>query len=145
MKVLRIGSCLLLLLTQTIFMGCSQEKKEKEAKEDVAEQRQFRCKTHPLTITKCEIKNYDVVEVCDMDHVEWTAGDDNYQVTFVGSPVPTTTGSFPVLQGTKVSQVIHGPSDCSDAGCYYKYNLNRIKNGVVVKKPCRDPGIRILP
>ena len=141
MKVLRIGSCLLLLLTQTIFMGCSKEKEEKE-KAALHHKCTQQHVTHPLTISNCSTD--EVVEVCNDDSVAWTAQDDNYQITFVGSPVPTIS-SFPVPHGKKVSQPIHGPNGCSAAGCYYKYNLNTRNDAGVVSPPCRDPGIRILP
>ena len=141
MKVLRIAGCLLLLLTQTIFMGCSKAKEEKEAAA-VHHKCTQQHVTHALTISNCNTA--DVVEVCNDDFVAWTAQDDHYQITFVGSVVPTTA-SFPVPKGKTVSQLIHGPNGCSAAGCYYEYNLNTRNDAGVVSPPCRDPGIRILP
>jgi hypothetical protein len=140
MKVLRIAGCLLLLLMQTIFVGCSKE-------EIASRDKHMHPVTHPLTITSCGAAN---VDVRDKDSVVWNA-DADYQITFVptvtpsGPAVPTTPASFPVLGGTSVPHLIQGPSNCSAAGCLYKYSLTRLKNGVPEEKPCADPGIRILP
>ena len=140
MKVLRIGSCLLFLLMQTIFVGCS--------KEEVAPHDKHLPQTHQLTIKNCETD--EVVKVYDKDSAVWNA-DTEYQITFVptvtpsGPVVPTAPGSFPVKAMTSVPHLIQGPSNCSTAGCFYKYSLTRLKNGVPDEKPCRDPGIRIIP
>jgi len=102
-----------------------------------------------IQITNC-IATPDPVSVHDQDSVIWIP-DVDYQVTFVltntpnGPAVPVSSNPFVVKAGTTVPQIIHGPSNCSTAGCYYKYALTRFRNGVPESVPCIDPGIRVVP
>jgi hypothetical protein len=90
--------------------------------------------------------------VRDSEAIAFMPDDDTYQVTFLptqtphnGPVVPVSPNPFVVAPTTTIQHPVHGPSDCSDAGCYYKYNLSRVKGGVPATKPCTDPGIRIIP
>ena len=140
MKSLQICGCLLLFIFCITFVGC--EKENKSDGRGIAN-------SNTITITNC-VPDKDTVNVHDKDSVTWIP-DDAYQITFLptatpsGPKVPTSSGSFPVTHGISAPQIIRGPSDCSTAGCYYKYSLTRIKNGVPDPSPCLDPGIRIVP
>ncbi len=133
MKALRVYSCLLLCASYTIVVGCKESA----------------VTTQRIQITNC-IATPDPVSVHDQDSVIWIP-DVNYLITFIptntpsGPAVPVTTNPFTVIAGTTVPQIIHGPSNCSTAGCYYKYGLNKMSNGVPVRPPCIDPGIRVIP
>jgi|ERR1043166_3227213 len=132
MKALRVCCYLLLCVYWITLVGCNKA---------VSVQR--------IQVTNC-IASPDPLSVHDNDQVIWIT-DVDYQITFsptsapTGPTVPVTTNPFTVRTGTSVPQTIHGPFNCSTAGCYYKYSLTRISNGVPASLPCVDPGIRILP
>ena len=103
----------------------------------------------PVHLTSCQA-NPDEVKVKDMGRVQWFADDDGYKITFLNNVPPNSVGvptvnEFTVPAGSFVTQTMHGPINCSSIGCYYKYNLTRIKNGVPENTFCNDPGVRIVP
>ena len=134
MKALRVCSCLLLCAPCVVVVGCNKANNAMATR---------------IQITNC-IATPDPVSVRDQDSVIWIP-DVDYQVTFVltntpnGPAVPVSSNPFVVKAGTTVPQIIHGPSNCSTAGCYYKYALTRFRNGVPESVPCIDPGIRVIP
>jgi len=135
MKALRVCSCLLLCASYTIVVGCNHENPV--------------MMTQRIQITNCSATP-DPVTVHDQDSVIWIP-DVDYQITFVltntpgGPAVPVASNPFVVKAGTSVPQVMHAPSNCSTAGCFYKYGLNRMNNSVPVSPPCIDPGVRVVP
>ncbi len=139
MKPQQICTCLLLCISSVTFVGCDKMNKGGGGT----------LTSNTITITNC-VPDKDTLNVHDKDSVTWIP-DDAYQITFLptatpsGPKVPTSSASFPVTHGISAPQFIRGPSDCSTAGCYYKYSLTRIKNSVPDPSPCLDPGIRIVP
>ncbi len=135
MTAFGVCSCVMLTGVMVGVVGCNK------ANNATATQR--------IQITNC-IATPDPVSVHDQDSVIWIP-DVDYQVTFVltntpnGPAVPVSSNPFVVKAGTTVPQIIHGPSNCSTAGCYYKYALTRFRNGVPESVPCIDPGIRVVP
>ncbi len=135
MKVLRVCTCLMLSAYWIAVLGCNK------ANTPVAAQR--------IQVTNC-VATPDSLSVHDNEPVIWVT-DVDYQVKFspantpAGPAVPVTTNPFTVKAGITVPQIMHGPSNCSTAGCFYKYSLTRFNNGVPASLPCVDPGIRILP
>jgi hypothetical protein len=140
MKSLQICGCLLLCVFCLTFVGCDKENKSGGV---------GIVNSYTIIITNC-VADKDPLNVHDKDVVTWIP-DVDYQITFLptstpgGPKVPTSSNPFQVTAGSTVPQIMRGPSDCSTAGCYYKYSLARIKNGVPEKPPCADPGIRIVP
>ncbi len=135
MKALRVCNCMLLCVSSVAVLGCN--------KADNA------VVTQQIHVTAC-VATPDSVSVRDMDPVIWIP-DVDYLVTFTatitpsGPVVPVSTNPFTIKAGTTVPQIMHGPSNCSTAGCYYKYSLTKFKNGVPESFRCIDPGIRIVP
>jgi hypothetical protein len=131
MKALRVCSYLLLCASYTIVVGCNKA-----------------VMTQRIQITGC-VATPEGPTVHDMDPVSW-ATDVNYLITFIptntpnGQAVPVSPNPFTVVAGSTVPHVIHGPINCSTAGCYYKYTLTKFNNGVPESVPCIDPGIRVI-
>ena len=87
-----------------------------------------------------------------LESIDFYYPDESYEIEFLptltpnnGSVVPVSKNPFTIQPGTSNLVPVQGPSDCSDAGCYYKYVLRKLRNGVPIRKPCRDPGIHIVP
>ena len=135
MRAFGVCSCVMLTGVMVGMVGCNK------ANNATATQR--------IQITNC-IATPDPLSVHDQDSIIWVS-DINYRITFVptntpnGPAVPVSSNPFTVTASTTVPQVIHGPSNCSTAGCYYKYALTRFRNGVPESVPCIDPGIRVIP
>ncbi len=135
MRAFGVCSCVMLTGVMVGVVGCNK------ANNATATQR--------IQITNC-IATPDPLSVHDQDSIIWVS-DINYRITFVptntpnGPAVPVSSNPFTVTASTTVPQVIHGPSNCSTAGCYYKYALTRFRNGVPESVPCIDPGIRVIP
>lgn len=103
----------------------------------------------PVHLARCQA-NPDEVKVKDTGKVQWFADDDGYKITFLNNVPPNSAGvptvnEFTVPAGSSVTQTMHGPTNCSSIGCYYKYNLTRIRNAVPEGTFCNDPGVRIVP
>jgi hypothetical protein len=140
MKGLKLVYCLLMTSMLLASSGCGKLKDYFFPPKGV----------HNIKIHGCQADSEPDVRASDL--IAPSTDDDTYRVTFLPTPtpnngpvVPVSPNPFDVTPGNTNQYQVHGPSDCSDAGCYYKYNLNRVKNGVMVGKPCRDPGIRIIP
>jgi hypothetical protein len=139
MRIFTIGGCVLLAGMLPAIVACNK-----------LDTHDVDLKTHPVKITNCE-PDKDPVRVKNADQVEWLGADDSYQVTFDTKAFPNVTDE-PILhnkadvpKGSSVKVPVNGHTKCSTQGCYYKYNIARLKNGVPESTFCNDPGVRIVP
>jgi hypothetical protein len=134
MRAFGICSCVMLTGVMVGMVGCNKANNATATR---------------IQITGC-IATPDPQTVHDNSQVIWVP-DVNYRITFLptntpnGPAVPVSSNPFTVVAGSTVPQVIHGPTNCSTAGCYYKYTLTKFNNGVPESVPCIDPGIRVIP
>jgi len=139
MKAPLISTSLLSVLCISI-VGCHKEAKVTTTPPPLPNQ---------IRITAC-VAVPDTLAVKDNQPVSFLA-DVDYQVTFLpkitpnGPAVPVSPNPFVVRGSIAVPKTIHGPSNCGEPGCLYKYSLAHMKNGLPQLPPCADPGIRILP
>lgn len=79
-------------------------------------------------------------------HVKFSTADSPSQ----GTKYPFTRNDsqadneFDIIPGAANEHQLTGPNDCSQRGCYYRYTLKRIINGVPEGTLCNDPGIHII-
>ena len=150
MKVLRMWSCLPLLVAVLNFSGCDQLVKIFGGG-----------RPHPLTPTKLPVSINDcAVATADdpiVEHpntaVTWNFSDGkDYKITIDSKVDQNTTPPTPIPNS--VTNLSTGaqwdnastPTDCSinitthkGTGCYLKYNIS------LGGKVCNDPGIQIIP
>lgn len=139
MNMPRVVSIFVLLFSCLLVAGCA--KGEKVAPPPPTPPNQ-------ISITGC-VATPDTLTIKDGQTASWLA-DAQYQINFLptntpsGPAVPVQPNPFVLQANIAAPKLVHAPSNCSDLGCFYKYTIARMKNGMP-QPVCEDPGVRVLP